>query len=380
MTVHRFALLTGDETRAAEKFAIDQGIASAPLMERAGEALARYVEAIVAQSRDQARQPEGAAMAAARTRQGGQHNPAAVAGSPSREAGNARPAAEPLGSLYSMSDFPGVPPRLDQPGQKPEAPAHSGSSPPELMGSLTDTENGAAGKPRIVILSGPGSNGGDGFVLARRLYEDGWPVSLALAGDREALTGDSALMASLFDGPVLPFEPGSLAGAELIIDALLGIGLTRPLDGPIRTMVEAVNQHKAPALAVDIPTGIHADTGAVMGVAVRAARTLTFTTRKPGHLLFPGRDYCGIVDIAPVGLPPAALQAVQPKAIANDIAVWGRVWPQPAPGRHKYDRGHVAVISGGLMKAGASRHAARAALRGNAHDRWETEFRRRRLF
>lgn len=221
-------------------------------------------------------------------------------------------------------------------------------------------------KRPVAVLCGPGNNGGDGFVAARRLYEAGWPVRLGLMGDRSALKGDARLMADLYEGPVEALESAVLEGAGLIIDALFGAGLTRPVEGAAQATIEAANAHSAPVVAVDIPSGVHSDTGAVMGAGVSAARTVTFFLKKPGHILFPGRALCGAVEVVDIGIKAAVLSKISPRIYENDLSLWAPAFPRPGFESHKYSRGHAAVISGGPLATGAARLAARAALRVGA--------------
>jgi hydroxyethylthiazole kinase-like uncharacterized protein yjeF len=147
---------------------------------------------------------------------------------------------------------------------------------------------------------------------------------------------------------------------------LFGAGLDRPLAGPARQMVEAINASGSPILAVDLPSGINGTTGAVMGAAVRASRTVTFFRRKVGHLLLPGRVHCGPVQVADIGIAPDVLARIQPRAVANDPALWRSQFPFPRIDGHKYSRGHAVVVSGPMSTTGAARLAARAALRAGA--------------
>ena len=131
-------------------------------------------------------------------------------------------------------------------------------------------------------------------------------------------------------------------------------------------MIEAMNASAAPVIAVDLPSGVNGTTGAVMGVAVKAAETVTFFRRKTGHLLLPGRLHCGPVRVVDIGIPASVLEDVKPRTFANDPALWGNEFPLPRAEGHKYARGHAVVVSGGLSTTGAARLAARGALRAGA--------------
>jgi ADP-dependent NAD(P)H-hydrate dehydratase / NAD(P)H-hydrate epimerase len=222
---------------------------------------------------------------------------------------------------------------------------------------------------RVLVLCGPGNNGGDGFVAARLLAEAGHAVALRLLGDRAALQGDAALAARTWTGPVLPSADGDLPPCDLVVDALFGAGLARDLDGEARALVEAVNARGVPVLAVDVPSGVDGDTGAVRGVAIRAVETVTFVAFKPGHVLQPGRDHCGQLSLADIGTGPEALAsglAACPRLERNGPDVWAGDLPRLTGASHKYTRGHALVLSGPATKTGAARLAARGALRAGA--------------
>ncbi|MBP2291005.1 NAD(P)H-hydrate dehydratase [Azospirillum rugosum] len=214
-----------------------------------------------------------------------------------------------------------------------------------------------------VVLCGPGNNGGDGFVIARLLLEAGWPVRLALLGSRSALRGDAAVAAERWGGPVEAADPFLLQGNPLVIDALFGAGLARPLDGMAKAVVEAMSGRTV--VAVDVPSGVHGDSGEVLGAAPQAALTVTFFRRKPGHLLMPGRALCGEVVVADIGIPDSVLDSIEPAAFENGPSLWRRRYPWPRLDSHKYARGH-AVVLGGARMTGAARLSARAALRAGA--------------
>lgn len=218
---------------------------------------------------------------------------------------------------------------------------------------------------RILVLCGSGDNGGDGFVAARILAEQGRTVALGLLGDRAALKGDAALAARRWPGPVEPAETIALAGVGLIVDALFGAGLARDLEGAARAAATRVNVFGAPVLAVDLPSGVDGDTGAIRGVAIRSTRTVTFIRRKAGHLLLPGRDLAGEIEVADIG---AAMLADDPDGwlFANQPGLWRDFLPRYASDGHKYERGHLLVVAGGIEGVGAPRLSARAGLRVGA--------------
>ena len=161
----------------------------------------------------------------------------------------------------------------------------------------------------IMVVAGRGNNGGDGFVAAAELAARGRDVSVILLCERDSLHGDAALAARGWKYPVLPFNPQAIGKPALIIDALFGAGLNRPVKGDPLEMIEAINANGAPVLAVDLPSGINGTSGVVMGAAINAVETVTFFRRKPAHLLMPGRKHCGRVRVADIGIAPTAEHA-----------------------------------------------------------------------
>jgi hydroxyethylthiazole kinase-like uncharacterized protein yjeF len=218
----------------------------------------------------------------------------------------------------------------------------------------------------IVVVAGRGNNGGDGFVAAAELAARGREVSVILLCGRDTLQGDAALAARGWKYPVLPFNPQAIGKPALIIDALFGAGLNRPVKGDPLEMIEAINANGAPVLAVDLPSGINGTTGAVMGAAINAAETVTFFRRKPAHLLMPGRKHCGRVRVADIGIDARVLAEISPQTSENDPQSWQKSFPVPDIEGHKYARGHAVVLSGELASTGAARLAARGALRAGA--------------
>jgi NAD(P)H-hydrate epimerase len=214
----------------------------------------------------------------------------------------------------------------------------------------------------VRVLCGPGNNGGDGFIVAQRLKAAGWPVRVALMGDAAALRGDAAWAAGGWTGPVEPVVPAFLDGAGLIVDALLGAGFSRAPDAALDALIRAVNAAAAPVCAVDVPTGLDGATGQCPGAAIQADLTVTFFRRKPGHVLLPGRALCGELRCADIGIPSAVLGPIAAQVWANDPDLWLPEFPWPGAGDHKYRRGHVLTVGGGVM-LGASRLACLAAAR-----------------
>ncbi|MCP1844201.1 hydroxyethylthiazole kinase-like uncharacterized protein yjeF [Bradyrhizobium sp. USDA 4524] len=218
----------------------------------------------------------------------------------------------------------------------------------------------------IVVVAGRGNNGGDGFVAAAELAARGREVSVILLCERDSLQGDAALAAKGWKYPVLPFNPQALGKPALIVDALFGAGLNRPVKGDPLEMIAAINANGTPVLAVDLPSGINGTSGAVMGTAVQATETVTFFRKKPAHLLLPGRMYCGRVRVADIGIAAQVLDEIKPLTAENAPEAWRWSFPVPRIDGHKYARGHAVVVSGDLASTGAARLAARAALRAGA--------------
>jgi hydroxyethylthiazole kinase-like uncharacterized protein yjeF len=218
----------------------------------------------------------------------------------------------------------------------------------------------------IVVVAGRGNNGGDGFVAAAELAARGREVSVILLCERDSLQGDAASAARGWKHPVLPFNPQAIGRPALIIDALFGAGLNRPVKGDPHDMIEAINANGAPVLSVDLPSGINGTSGAVMGIAVRATETVTFFRSKPAHLLLPGRIHCGRIRVADIGIDAHVLNEIAPQTFENTPQLWQGAFPVPRIDGHKYARGHAIVVSGEIAATGAARMAARGALRAGA--------------
>ena len=224
---------------------------------------------------------------------------------------------------------------------------------------------------RLAVLCGPGNNGGDGFVAARLMKAAGWDVRLGLLGDQTALGGDAAVNERRWreaGGKTEPLGEALVDWADLAVDALFGAGLTRPLEGVAKEVVSAVNAAGIPCVAVDMPSGVSGDTGAIVdnadgiGVAPVCDLTVTFFRPKPGHHLLPGRDLCGAVEVCDIGIPRDVLRTIKPSVEVNQPSADGWTIPAPAGMDFKYSRGH-AVVFGSERMSGAARLAAAAARR-----------------
>ena len=215
----------------------------------------------------------------------------------------------------------------------------------------------------VQVLCGPGDNGGDGFVAARRLREAGWPVGVSLLGDAARLKGAAAEVARSWEGPVTPLDAGPTEAA-IVVDAVFGAGLSRPLGGAAREALKAVRARHLPLVAVDLPSGLAGDTGAVLGYAPQATLTVTFHRKKPAHVLEPGRELCGEAIVADIGL--VSPDAGAARLHENGPGLWLARFPWPRMNTHKAERGRLVVVSGHAWSTGAARLAARAGLRVGA--------------
>jgi hydroxyethylthiazole kinase-like uncharacterized protein yjeF len=233
--------------------------------------------------------------------------------------------------------------------------------------ALADQSGARAGYGvRIGVLAGPGNNGGDGLVAAERLRSRGYLVSVFLFGDRSKLKGDAAKAAEHYKGEWQDDAFKLIQNSKLIIDALFGAGLSRDLEGQAKAIVEAVNNAERIVISADLPSGIDGVSGQVKGAAIKATSTVTFYLKKPGHLLIPGREYCGHISVEDIGIDNTVLESIKPRLYENNPYLWKDDWPELKTDTHKYNRGHVAVCSGPELKTGASRLSAMAALRAGA--------------
>ncbi len=216
------------------------------------------------------------------------------------------------------------------------------------------------------VLCGPGNNGGDGYIAAEALKQAGAEVSLFHLGDQESLKGDAwrAFQACSVAGrPMEQYRPTTGA---VIIDALFGAGLQRPLSDALCALIGQVNEAGLPVIAVDLPSGISGLTGEVQGAAFTATHTVTFMRAKPGHYLLPGRDHCGKLEVFDIGIPQRILKEAGGAHRLNGPDLFAHALPVLAASSHKFRRGHLGVFSGGPSASGAARLSATAGLRTGA--------------
>lgn len=219
---------------------------------------------------------------------------------------------------------------------------------------------------KLLIVCGTGNNGGDGFVAARLLHEQGLLAQILICGDPSKIAGDAALAYEALDKTCLLDRVPDTEGYDLIIDALIGAGLEREVTGAFADIIQVINAADCPVLAVDLPSGIDGRTGKAMGAAVEATATVTFFRYKPGHILLPGRSYCGSQHLYQIGIEEPALIASGVEAHLNTPDLWEDALPVPGLAGHKYNRGHTLVVSGPPHATGAARLVAGAALRAGS--------------
>jgi NAD(P)H-hydrate epimerase len=228
----------------------------------------------------------------------------------------------------------------------------------ELAGAVTRRW----GRRPVAVLCGPGNNGGDGFVAARLLAAAGWPVSVFQLGECDGLTGDAALAARGWRAEVEPLESFVAGKFGLVIDALFGAGLSRPLEGAARTAVLAANAASAVRVAVDVPSGVAGDRANVEGAAFNADLTVTFHRLKPAHLFEPARSHCGDIVCAGIGIPEGWEADASP--LGHLARLEDLIFPSlpHLSGVHKHQRGRLCVLAGGPGATSAARLSAEAGL------------------
>ena len=215
------------------------------------------------------------------------------------------------------------------------------------------------------MLCGPGNNGGDGYVVARILAGSGVDTTIWASGTPRP-GSDAALAAAECPVKPRPLSDFAAEAGSIVVDALYGAGLSKPLSGDAARAVDIATSLNLPVVAVDLPSGVSGDSGKVLGKAFRADITVTFARKKPGHLLLPGRERCGEIVLADIGIGDDIIARLAVATFENMPALWLRDFPVPAVDAHKYKRGHVGVFSGGPSATGAARLSAMAAARSGA--------------
>jgi ADP-dependent NAD(P)H-hydrate dehydratase / NAD(P)H-hydrate epimerase len=236
-------------------------------------------------------------------------------------------------------------------------------------------EFGRTGHTHAVILAGRGNNGGDGFVIARQLIQQGWNIKVFVLGDRDQIGGAAAINLELLPADMVTFclQEGELASlhredicrADVIVDAILGTGLSSDVKGLYLEAVELINTAGRPILAVDIPSGIHGTTGRVLGRAVRADVTVTFAIAKLGLVLYPGAEYTGRLVVADISIPPLLMDTAPGYDFLNQESIRPLLRRRDRQS-HKGDFGHCLIIAGSTGKTGAAALCANSAVRAGS--------------
>jgi hydroxyethylthiazole kinase-like uncharacterized protein yjeF len=232
---------------------------------------------------------------------------------------------------------------------------------------------GPARGKTITILCGKGNNGGDGLVVARLLHRRGAQIHVVLLTPitdlgRDAATMYRRLVRVTGRTAIIRFQSADqvrhlLASSDILIDALLGTGLSSVVTGTYREAIELINSAGKPVIAVDIPSGLHADTGAILGQAIRATLTITCGLPKLGLYVDAGIDQAGVIRVVDIGIPPTYVDAIESRTLLLTSDSAFQSLPERAPSAHKGIFGHAGIIAGSVGKTGAAALAARAALR-----------------
>jgi hydroxyethylthiazole kinase-like uncharacterized protein yjeF len=235
----------------------------------------------------------------------------------------------------------------------------------------------AVPSPRALVLAGKGNNGGDGYVIARHLQGRGWRVATLVLAERKGIQGDAATALSMLErcGGQVEFldsdgalgkKLGASGGFTVIVDALFGTGLAKPVAGIFRQAIDWLNSQTSPVVAVDIPSGIDASTGQILGAAVKASLTVTFAFVKIGQISYPGAGLVGELVTVDIGIPPHVSGSVSATCLLIDAQQGRRLLPVRNCDGHKGTFGHLLVVAGSTGKCGAAVMSAESGLRGGA--------------
>lgn len=219
----------------------------------------------------------------------------------------------------------------------------------------------------VLCICGTGNNGGDGLAVAKMLSDAGVFTEYYVCGDESRMTDECRYRLDVLRGIDIPEKKTlDLAGVTLIVDAVLGIGLSGDVRGEAESVIKAVTDSGISTVALDIPSGINSDTGAVMGCAVKAELTVSFARLKPGHLLYPGRTYCGKTLTAEIGIGETAIENDDLRVYSAEIADIAEILPKRSPDSHKGTYGRVLTVAGSAGMCGASYFSALASYRSGA--------------
>lgn len=218
----------------------------------------------------------------------------------------------------------------------------------------------------VLILCGPGNNGGDGYVVARALSEAGWPVQVIAYGDVSALKGDARAVFEQYSGDVGGWSDIALDDVDLVVDGIFGAGFRGDLPAEMVDVFDEITACEIPVVAIDVPSGMNGSTGEVSEGTFFCDLTVSFFRPKTGHLLYPGRSHTGLLEIVDIGIPDTVLDVIDIEAFENDEDLWLEAMPQAQETGHKFDRGHAAVVGGGMSSTGAAKIASKTALRSGA--------------
>jgi len=220
--------------------------------------------------------------------------------------------------------------------------------------------NNFKNKQPIIVLCGPGNNGGDGFVVARHLMDHGYSVEVYIFAGANNYKGDALTALKEFKGELKKINLFKLQKDALIVDAIFGIGLKRNVKGILSKVFKKINQSKNPVVSVDIPSGVCSNTGKILGNAIKADFTITFHRKKIGHIFGFGKQFSGRIQVVDIGFSP---RKAKTRCYENSPDLWLKYFPWKKPFGHKYSRGRVIIYGGQKEFTGATILSAQAALR-----------------
>ncbi|MBT3940232.1 MAG: NAD(P)H-hydrate dehydratase [Pelagibacterales bacterium] len=221
-------------------------------------------------------------------------------------------------------------------------------------------------KRKTLILCGIGGNGGDGFIIAQELANKGWDIVTTIVGDQKVIKGDALKALNKLKLKLLNFNDINLDKTKLFIDAIYGIGLSRKINKKECIILNTINNHTAPIIAIDIPSGVDCNNGQILGFAPFCDLTITFSTLKAGHILLPGSEKINKIKVVDIGISKDIINKIEPNIKINNKNQWVKEINWPKIDDHKYSRGYSLVVGGSKKMTGASRLAAISAQRAGS--------------